>query len=235
MLEKVRALLNKADPDRGATIPEQEAALAKAQELMTKYGIDVMEASFNNECCFDIGRSDWSCDRGRRNADTYVAHILKKCFGVDIVFTSYHRAKCSAASVGYAIMGDASDREIARLAAPIIYKNLLKGFADWMKTSFQKWSAANERAYCSGMATGYITASEEGKAFAMNQLSKEQKEQFGLILVQKDALIQTFKAAQFPTLKHLRTKRGYADAGANAAGFNRGATLKVIKSHAISA
>ena len=91
MLEKVRALLNKADPERGATIPEQEAAMAKARELMTKHGIDMMDASVNDESCFDIGRTDWACDRGRRNADSSVAQVLKECFGVSIVFSSYYR------------------------------------------------------------------------------------------------------------------------------------------------
>jgi hypothetical protein len=131
-------------------------------------------------------------------------------------------------------MGDAADREMAKHAAPIIYKNMISGFSEWLRTARRSWSAAFERSYCSGVAAGYITASEEGKALAMLQLSKEQKEQFGLILVQKDALIEAFKAKEFPKLGKIRTKKGWGSAEANAAGFGKGAGLKLVGRKAIA-
>lgn len=237
MLEKVRALLNKADPDRGATLPEQAAAMAKAQELMTKHHIDMMDATAAGaeESCFDIGREDWVCDRaGRRNADSYVAKVLRECFGVDIVFTWFVKPGAKKASLSYAIMGDAIDRSMAKLAAPIIYKTMLKGLSEWLRVNSRSWTAAIERSFCSGVQDGYITASDEGKAFAMKHLTKDQKEQFGLILVQKDALIETFKEKEFPRLRSTRTRPGHGSAEARSAGFGKGASMKLTPTRHIA-
>lgn len=235
MLEKVRALLNKADTSRGATEAESAAFMAKAQELMARHGIEAMEAhAMNDESCFDIGRSDWACDRGRQQADTYVFHVLKKCFGVDIVFTSYTKLGTKSQQLAYAIMGDAADREMAKIAAPIIFKTMRKGLSEWLKSTGSKWTAAFERSYCRGVMEGYTKASDEGKAFLMAQLSKEQKEQFGLILVQKDALIKTFMNKEFPRLKTLGSgRRGIGSGDAEQAGFGKGAGMKLTKTHAI--
>jgi hypothetical protein len=204
--------------------------MAKAQELMTKHGIDMMEAhaAGESESCFDIGREDWVCDRaGKRNADSYVAKVLRECFGVDIVFTWFVKPGQKKASLSYAIMGDAVDRQMAKFAAPIIYKTMLKGLSEWLRINGRSWTAAIERSFCNGVQEGYVKASEEGKAFALKHLTKDQQEQFGLILVQKDALIETFKAKEFPRLKFGRIKRGQGSDAARQAGFGKGASMKL--------
>ena len=48
-LRKVRALLNLADQKRGGTPEEAALAAAKAQEIMTKFGIDVGAADYDSE------------------------------------------------------------------------------------------------------------------------------------------------------------------------------------------
>jgi hypothetical protein len=234
MLEKVRALLNKADPTNGATPEEAASFLAKAKELMTKHGIEEMEAHKPGDTsCFDIGRTDYAADRGRRNADLYVARVLKQCFGCDVVFTGYYKAGQRSPVMGYAIMGDAADRELAKFAAPIIYKTMIGGLSEWLRISRKKWSAAYERSFSQGVLDGYVTASEEGKALAMKHLTKDQKEQFGLILVQKDALVEAFKVKEFPKLNSVRTRAGYGSEHARQTGFGKGANMKLGQTHNI--
>ena len=229
MLEKVRALLNKGDTSRGSTPEEAQSAMAKAQELMTKHNIDMMDAQeLDTESCFSIGRDDVKCDRGRRNADSYVTIVLKKCFGVDIVYSTHYRPGVRSSSLMYVIMGDETDREMAKIALPIIYKTMTGGLSAWLRTNHRTWSAALERSYCDGVAEGYILASDEGKALALKHLTKEQAEQFGLILFQKDALITAFKEKEFPELKFVRTRPGFGSALANQAGFSTGARMNLL-------
>ncbi len=229
MLEKVRALLNKADPSNGATPEESAAFFAKAQELMVKHGIDEMAAHAPGESAstIDIGRTDYKTDRGRRNADTYVFYVLKECFNVDVVFSGYYKPGTKTPSFSYVIMGDELDREMAKFAAPIIYKTMISGLSEWLRKSGTKWTAAFERSFSKGVYEGYVKASEEGKALVMKNATKEQQEQFGLILVNKAALIETFKAKEFPRLKQTQTRRGVGSSDAQAAGFGKGAAMKL--------
>ena len=228
IIEKVRALFNKANPENKATPAEAASALSKAQELMTKYGIEQMEAeATHDESIFDIGKTEWNTDRSRRNIDSYVFNVLKECFGVDVVFTSYQTPGKKVESVSYVIIGDVLDREMAKFAAPIIYKTMLSGFSAWLKSSGSKWSAAYERSYSYGVYRGYVTASDEGKTLAMKHLSKEKKEQFGLILIGKASLIEDFKTKEFPRITSIKTRRGFGSEQAQQIGFGKGANMKL--------
>lgn len=234
MLEKVRALLNKADPSNGATPAESASFMAKAQELMLKHGIEQLEAmTTGNESCFNIGRTDCETGRGRRNADTYVAAVIKACFGVDVVWTTYYHGNKMGGSLNYAIMGDEADRQMAKIAIPVIYKTMISGLSEWLRAKGIKWTAAIERSFCHGVREGYLKASEEGKQFVLSQLSKEQKEAFGLIVVQKEGLIKSFKDKEFPELRQTRIRKGVGSAAATAAGFGKGAAMKLSQTHNI--
>jgi hypothetical protein len=228
LLNKIQALLNKADTGRGASEAEAQAFLAKAQELMAKHGIEEMDLAMLDDGtmpAFDIGHDGYDTGHVRRNADIYVSRVLRKAFGVDIVFSEYRENGSSKNKCRMVIMGDKLDRDIARMVAPMIYETMMRGYHSWVKLEGMGYSVGHERDYCQGVSDGYLQASDEGKDHAMAQLSKEQKEQFGLIIANKEGLIVDYKKQLFPKLGSIGMKARPGSASARSHGFATGSRM----------
>lgn len=230
LLSKIQALLAMSDTARGATPAEAESFLRKAQELMAKNGIEEMELA---ELCgddavkFDIDKEEVIATHARRNADIFVARVLAEAFGVKIIHSQRHVAGSNTPKQCYILIGDALDRAVAKAVIPMLFNTMSGGAKAWMKANGKTFSVGLERSYCEGVYKGYVTASNEGKAKAMEQLSKTQKEHYGLILTGKQDAIALFTKEAFPKLGGIRFGRSEGSAEANKAGFAKGATLEL--------
>jgi hypothetical protein len=240
LLAKVQALLAMADTSRGSTPAEAEAFMRKAQELMARHGLEEMDIAALGDVsspAFDIGTTNHDADHTRRNADLYVGTVLKQAFGVKVVFSTYRTPGSNQNKLRIIIMGDSTDREIARVAAPMLYRTMVNGYNQWLKETFgtcRAGSVGTERSFCQGVVDGYLQASEEGKQLVLKQLSKEQQAQFGLILANKEALITAYVQKAFPRLGSIRTQSKAGSHEAKQRGFATGAGMNLMPTQKIA-
>ena len=237
LLSKVQALLAMADTSRGSTPAEAEAFMRKAQELMARHGLEEMDLAAigdGNSPAFDIGTTNFDADHTRRNADLYVGTVLRKAFGVKVVFSTYRTPGSNQNKLRMIIMGDSTDREVARAAAPMLYATMMKGYHEFVKNSSRGYKVGEERSFCQGVVDGYLQASEEGKQLVLKQLSKEQQAQYGLILANKEALITAYVEKAFPNLGSIRTQSRAGSHEAQQRGFATGAGMNLMSSKKIA-
>lgn len=195
ILAKVRKLLALADTSRGSTEHEARMALGKAQELMARYGIAQVEAE-----CDDFTKPNYHFQsryfrtgRQKYEHESYAGMICEECFGVKVYHSSYRewseKAKAYKKRHSYFLVGEEMEIEVAILVLELLHSAMRKGYAAWLRTRGEKFSAKTAYSYYAGVAMGYIQASEQGKALAMRQASKESADKYALVLVQKkDAL-----------------------------------------------
>lgn len=224
MLEKIKALLAKADPANGATDEEAKTFMEKAQELMTKYGIEEMDlaALEGEKPAWDMGRENVDLEHVRRNTDLHVARVVKQAFDVEIIHSMTANGKQR-----YILLGDEVDRIIARFAIPLLYDAMFYGYKKWVRDNDRSWKVGEERSYCQGVADGYLNASEEGKAAVLKTLSKKKQETFGLILVDKRHALAEYTKEQFPKLVNIRTRASQGSDDAYSNGHAKGSKLKL--------
>jgi len=237
LLAKVQALLAMADTSRGSTPAEAEAFMRKAQELMARHGLEEMDIAALGDVsspAFDIGTTNHDADHTRRNADLYVGTVLKQAFGVKVVFSTYRTPGSNQNKLRMIIMGDITDRQIACVAAPMLYATMMKGYHEFVKNSNRGYKVGEERSFCQGVVDGYLQASEEGKQLVLKQLSKEQQAQFGMILANKEALITAYVQKAFPRLGSIRTQSKAGSHEAKQRGFATGAGMNLMPTNKIA-
>lgn len=231
LLSKLQALLNMADTSRGSSEAEAQSFLKKAQELMAKHGIEEMELADIGDKPTEMEIVEQRHDTGvrRRITDTYVFRILKKCFDVDVIFSHHRMVPGGPEKQTYILIGDPLDVAFARIAIPIMHRTMVTTLGIFLKANSKTWTAVYEHSICEGVYQGFVTASEQGKELATKVLSKEKKEQYGLILVNKADAIQKYREDNYKNLKSCSRgpRDNSKDAAAYSTGFKAGASMDV--------
>lgn len=232
IVEKIRKLLSLADPSRGATEEESKTAFARAQELMAKYGIehaDIPEEELSARGP-EVTHEYWVTGRVFRDGyETYVAAVIKECFGVKILWTKTRVGGKQLHT--YLFIGEALDIELAKAAVPVLISAMRKGIIRYMKErQIEKWRASFANPYYFGVMEGYIHVSEEGRARAYSQATKEQKDRFAIVLADKAAAITKYTEDNFRP-KSWRRNRSFASEDARAAGVKDGSTLSLVNTN----
>lgn len=225
LLAKIKALLAKGS-DKGVTEEEGKAFMAKAAEMMAKHGLEMTDlpADSPSDGGLDINQTIKDSGRRKREYDVAVGRILQKCFNVKIVHSNDRLGKYSVW-----IIGTAEDREVALEVLPMLQSTMSRGFLAWQRDNgITKWCSNSARAYYYGLASGYITASEEGKARAMSQASKEQQGKYEIVLANKSEAIELWAKTNL-CLKPLKAEKLEKSSTAYNSGFARGATLTLIQ------
>lgn len=219
LLRKIRALLEKADVSRGATDAEAAASMAKAQELMTKYGIEQMDVTASTPSSgptFDIAHEQYVTTRKLRyDYDANVARIIQKCFGVKIIWTSAVGPDGKRKHV-YSLVGDRTDIAMAKIAITLCLKAMTSGVARYLREECRgaKWTAPVGRAYYLGVERGYLEASEQGRKTAYQQATKQQADRYAIVLVDKEKAVANAVPRFFPALRSTKSRGprdGYSD------------------------
>lgn len=229
LLEKIQALLAMADVGRGATEAEAASFFRKAQELMTRHGIEQMELenlTGDAPAGFDIGEEFHDTGRSRRNADNFIFRIIKAAFGVQMIFYSYYVLGSRTPKLRYLIIGETVDRAMAKMVIPELSAQMRKGFNQWKTETGKGHTEDLECSYCHGVCDGYLNASEEGKALALKHASKEVQEQWGLMLVGKADAVEKFTADNHKNLKTISVSDGKSR-DAYGAGHAKGSTMSL--------
>lgn len=183
LIRKIKALLAKADPRNNATKEEAEEALRKAQELMTRHGIESMDIDQDKDSS-SIDHEMYVLSRNQRcDYDNNVSRILSRIFNVGVIFTRVpaNDKMCNT----YILVGNELDRALAREALPILLKAMTLGVSRHLRERGLKWTAPVGQSYYLGVEQGYIHASEQGKARAYEQAKKHEVDRYALVLVDK--------------------------------------------------
>jgi len=233
ILRKVVKLLALANPKNGATPAEMQTAMAKAQELMTEHGIgmaDVDVATAERELGaspeqFNMTREDVTMPyRDRYDFDLNVGRILKKCFGVRIVFTSKF-VPDQDTRFAYSILGDEFDVKVAVATLPILHAAMRSGIRAYLKELGQKWTAAVGRPYYDGLEQGYCSGSEQGRARACAQAKKKDTDAYAIVLVDKKEAVCKFVEKEYPTLRNIRSGHSHQNNSAYTRGYTDGKSM----------
>jgi hypothetical protein len=221
LLNKIKALLAKANC-KSVTEEEGKAFLTKAQELMTRHGIELADLPEDAvDRAIEIQGEKASYGR-KREYDVACGSVLKRCFGIDVLHAGSTRHV-------FTLIGTAEDIAIAKELLPMLRVTMGRGFIRWQKEKgITRWSSNEARAYYWGLAKGYIEASEEGKRFALQHASKAQQDNYGLILANKAEAVSLYVKKAFPNLKHFSETCSSAH-GAMADGYVQGSTLKLVQ------
>jgi hypothetical protein len=229
LIEKIRNLLKLADTSRGATPAEAAAAMAKAQQLITKNKIDLMllEETPEEHQDFGISHEYVVMDRTQRyDYDSNIARILNECFGVKVLwavqFANGKRCHC------YLLIGQPQDIALARMAIPIFRDALYRGVMRYLRERGEKWTAFVAHGFYLGIELGYVQGSEQGRARAMAQMKKHDADRFAIVLVNKDNAIAKYSEEVFKPkkIKSPKKPRPISNA-AFARGYEEGKQLDV--------
>lgn len=205
LLKKIQALLNKGDINRGATEEESKIFMAKAKELMTKHGIEEMELEDvlgdGSTPGIEVGQENADLGKTKGLVDIYISNILTKCFDVRVLVSEYFCKEHRNHKRRFILIGDPLDTAVARLAVPLLHKIMLTSYRQHLRDTGSKGSSKKEHSFYQGLVHGYVKCSKQGQELAEKVLSKEQKERYGLILVNKKEAISVYMAEKYPTLR----------------------------------
>ena len=212
LTNRIRALLAKADITRGATEAEASASMNKAQELMTKYGIDHVDEE--DTSTFGMDHEDVVMNRVSNDFDVNIAHILSDCFGVRVLFSITRLGQVTLH--GFILVGERINIELAKIALGILDKTMMKR---------PRGSTMDQRSYYFGVERGYITASDQGRQKALEQAEKMAVDRYAVVLVKKEEALSRYMTSTFGQPPEVTEDRGPISPGAFLQGFAAGAVL----------
>ncbi len=239
LLKKIQALLNKGDTSRGATEEEAQIFMAKAKELMTKHGIEEMELEDilgdGSTPGIQVGQENADLGKTKGLVDIYISNILQKCFDVRVLVSEYFCKEHRNHKRRFILIGDALDTAVARMAVPLLHKIMLTSYRQHLRDTGNKGTSKREHSFYQGLVHGYVRCSKQGQELAEKVLSKEQKERYGLILVNKHEAISVYMSEKYPKLRkaYRDRKDNGTDHEAWHSGKTTGETMDILSNNKI--
>ena len=220
ILEKIRKLLRLADTSRGATESEAQVALAKAQELMTRHNIDsallrMERGEAGSGFTVDKGKVD--LPKTLNPADLMILSLLQGHFNVKTILMPNGRA------TPVDIIGSPADIDFAIYAFNYLRQTF---FRCW--NEFKKVHADPDKAsYYRGLRDGLNTALKEAKQRAEESYGSEERQTYGLVLVDQQAAIKQYVDEHYGKLRTRSGARRKMHSGSYAAGESKGRTIQI--------
>lgn len=249
MLEKIRALFRLADVARGASQAEAELAMEKAQLLMTKFGIKQVEVEQQGKDArearqFNVHQRVFKTGRQEHADDRFIARILRECFNVKIVWSSYHEVvdgwvtdpwtkeklphKRVKSRLTYLIFGEPNDTEIAEMVIQELHEIMWQLYRSYLKDEGIAHNAILYNSFFQGVHDGFIAAAQRGQNQAFKEAGESASNLYAIVIVDKAKAIQAYIQKTCPTTP--RRSRGIKlDRGshAHASGYKAGGSIRV--------
>jgi len=249
LINKIRALFRLADPKRGATPEEAKTALAKAQELMTRHGIQMACVGNADEQhaqpSWDFQKETYKTGRQRYEQDRYIYWILEKCFGVKVYFSSYgeyvetkRKSKYGRTGLGdssktyvkrhaFVLVGDTMDVEVAKMAIDFLHPTMRRSYLDFCKATGTKFNVSDANRHYEGIMDGYVKASEQGQELARSQAKKKDADAYSIVLVDKKNALAAFAKKNVKATSGTRARCTNGSAAAYDSGYRTGKNLDI--------
>lgn len=240
LINKIRALFRLADPKRGATPEEAKTALAKAQELMTRHGIQMASVGNaeekNQQPSWDFKKETYQTGRQRYEQDRYIYWILEKCFGVKVYFSSYgeYVKNKYVKRHAFVLVGDVMDVEVAKMAIDFLHPTMRRSYLDFCKATGTKFNVADAHTHYQGIMDGYVKASDQGQELARTQAKKKDADAYSIVLVDKKNALAAYVKKNVSSTSGTRARSTNGSAAAYESGYRTGKSLDINTGRRIS-
>jgi hypothetical protein len=220
ILEKIRKLLRLADTSRGATENEAKVALAKAQELMTRHNIDsallrMERGEASHGFAVDKGKVD--LPKTLNPADLMILSLLQAHFNVKTILMPNGRG------TPVDIIGSPADIDFAIYVFQYLRQTF---FRCW--NEFKRVHANPDKAsYYRGLRDGLNTALKEAKKRAEESYGSDERQTYGLVLVDQQAAIKQYVDEHYGKLRKRSGAGKKMHSGSYTAGESRGRTIQI--------
>lgn len=212
LIEKIRNLFKMADPKNGATPNEMEVALRKAQELMTRHGIEKMQLGEAQEP-ETICKETINTNRKKRDEDRWIPAVIHQVFDVKVIWMkSWDPTVGSSGGYrhNYIFIGESFDVEAAKIAMPIIYEAMKNGLNSHLRMTGKKWNTTTANSFFRGVAQGFIKESTHGRQAEMKRFKKDEQDRFAIVLAEKKERIEKWVESNMDVeYKADRSRAGY--------------------------
>ena len=214
ILKRIQKLLTLAK-DKGASPAEAESAMAMAQRLMTKYGIEMANISDDSPKS-SIKHEEFFTRKGGLNpADAEISSILKQFYKVKILFNGMK---------GLVIVGTPEDIEIAKYVHGYLRNIFFKCWNEYKKSVVY----ANKADFYFGLRTGIEQRMEEAENSVKAEESQEVCDKYELAINNNREAIKSYIFETFGKLgKSRRRASTRTDANSFYAGKAKGSTVQI--------
>ena len=221
ILDLVQKLLRLADTSRGATEHEAEAALAKAEELMTRHKIDsaMLRMLDGSEDLpgIDVKKKVINLPKTISRAEILIFSILQSHFNVRIVLP--RRSLTNSVH----IIGASEDVEFAIYVFHFLQETFIRCWNEFKGTT----SFPDRKSYYRGLHDGIKTAIIEGKTRAEAAATREERDQYQIVMADTDAAVERFMAAEYGEIRIRRNRKSRVDPESYHAGKVEGGNIKI--------
>lgn len=220
ILDRIRKLLRLADPSRGATEHEARAAMAKAQELMTRHSIDSALLQRERGARADSVLKDTvDLPKSLNPADMLILGLLQRHFRVRVIMSR------SGSGTPTDIIGTASDVEFAVFAF-----HFLRGtfFGCWNR--FKRTIPSADRAsYYRGLRDGLDAELRSASENAQRSCSDAERSVWAVAVAGKTEAIDAYVAVNYGRLGSRTTRARRVDSQSYRAGEAQGRTIRISR------
>jgi hypothetical protein len=220
ILDKIRKLLRLADRSRGSTENEAKVALAKAQELMTRHNIDSallrMERGEGGES-FTVNKGKVDLPKTLNPADLMILSILQAHFNVKAILMP------SGRGTAVDIIGAPADIDFAIYAFNYLRQTFFRCWNEFKRTH----ANPDKASYYRGLRDGLNAELKAAKERAEQSYAADQRQTYGLVVVDQQAAITRFVADHYGPLRNRSQRRRQLHSGSYAAGETKGRTIQI--------
>jgi hypothetical protein len=221
ILDKIRKLLRLADTSRGATENEAKVALAKAQELMTRHNIDSallrMERGETDGSSFTVDKGNLDLPKTLNPADLMILSLLQSHFNVKTILMP------SGKGTPVDIIGAPADIDFAIFAFNYLRQTFFRCWNEFKRTH----ANPDKASYYRGLRDGLNTELKSAKQRAEESYATDQRQTYGLVVVDQTAAITRFVEENYGRLRNRNTRARRVDSGSYFAGETKGRTIQI--------
>ena len=220
ILDRIRKLLRLADPSRGATEHEARAAMAKAQELMTRYSIDSALLQRERGARADsVLKNTVDLPKTLNPADLLILGLLQRHFRVRVILGR------TGSGTPTDIIGTAADVEFAVFAFHFLRRTF---FGCW--NSFKRTLATADRAsFYRGLRDGLEAALREGSEKAEQTCSEAERGVWAVAVAGRTAAITAYVAENYGRIVSRTSRARRVDSSSYRAGEAKGRTIRISR------
>ncbi|MBP7948894.1 MAG: DUF2786 domain-containing protein [Verrucomicrobiales bacterium] len=218
ILEKIRKLLRLADTSRGATEHEARAAMAKAQELMTRHNIDsALLRQERGEKGVEVGKAKVELPKTLNPADLLILSLLQSHFRVKTILMP------NAKGTPVDIIGAAADIDFAVFAFHFLRETFFRCWNEYKVTT----TTPDRASYYRGLRDGLDAELKAAKQKAEESYLSSQRETYALAVVNHQAAITGYVHEHYGTLRNRTSRARRVDSGSYRAGETKGRTIRI--------
>ena len=221
ILDKIRKLLRLADRSRGSTENEAKVALAKAQELMTRHNIDSallrMERGESGGTGFTVNKGKVDLPKTLNPADIMILSLLQSHFNVKTILMP------SGNGTPVDIIGAAADIDFAIFAFNYLRQTFFRCWNEFKKTH----ANPDKASYYRGLRNGLNAELKASKQRAEESYATEQRQTYGLVVVDQQAVITRYVEENYGKLRNRNTRSRRLHSGSYTAGETKGRTIHI--------